>query len=180
MQFLVRAEKQQLYKELKRCLDVVEPIDGKSSDEVVVSMPYLLSKYKIMSLSMIRCLLEYFLGGKGEIGEHKFKKNTVVSVFFRVLIRWWAWWCDGWRHYFKFIITCESKFNCLGLHPSYNSFTTCSYWCILCSPVGRKCSFFLLYWWRAMLPLSRLFMMHLSSGRVLSIRLEKESSKKKR
>lgn len=87
VQFLVRAEKQQLYKELKRCLDVVEPIDGKSSDEVVVSMPYLLSKYRIMSLSMIRCLLEYFLGGKGEIGEHKFKKNTVVSVFFRVLIR---------------------------------------------------------------------------------------------
>lgn len=37
-QCLSKAERNQLYQELKSCLDFVEPIDGKPLDEVVGSM----------------------------------------------------------------------------------------------------------------------------------------------
>jgi hypothetical protein len=35
VQSLSKVEKHQLYKELKECLDIVDPIDGKPLDEVV-------------------------------------------------------------------------------------------------------------------------------------------------
>lgn len=40
-QGLGRAERQQLYRELTNCLDVVEPVDGKPIDEVVGDQTFL-------------------------------------------------------------------------------------------------------------------------------------------
>ncbi|CAI9753428.1 unnamed protein product [Fraxinus pennsylvanica] len=49
-QFLSKSERHQLYRELKNCLDVVEPIDGKSPDELV-------EKVKSATSSLRRVLL---------------------------------------------------------------------------------------------------------------------------
>ncbi|KAL0360702.1 UNVERIFIED_CONTAM: hypothetical protein Sradi_3754700 [Sesamum radiatum] len=78
-QCLGKAERNQLYQELKSCLDVVEPIDGKSLDEVV-------ERVKSASISLRRVLLSpsfsdlYLDNGSVDLMEEDAISNLSVRV----------------------------------------------------------------------------------------------------
>ncbi|XP_028757619.1 uncharacterized protein LOC114716809 [Neltuma alba] len=85
-QSLVRAEKHQLFEELKGCLDIVEPIDGKPLDEVVQRVKSATSSLRRILLSP---LFSEFFSDNGSVD--MMDEDAISSLSVRVKLNLTVW-----------------------------------------------------------------------------------------
>ena len=91
---LGNVEKYQLYRELKTCLEIVEPVEGKQPEEMVnfcIEGVVLFSLIHLILLLFILIVLSSYLGRKNEICNVIFEENSFVpnipGVYPRQLLR---------------------------------------------------------------------------------------------
>lgn len=125
---LPKSERCQLYRELRSCLDITEPRDYSSSEEMVFWSDNMFSGTSHIIPFLI---VLWHLGTKTNISFNHTEEDVSSSSIPGLSREQWIKRHDGWRCYEQCCSSFEVKPHCLGFYSPTDTFFTCYFWCIL-------------------------------------------------